>query len=97
MPQDNFRSKNLNLPFIAPAQAMKHVTVNKAASADTGWLVYQTEFSGRAEMGLTGDDDFHIKVSPDGTTWHEALVVDGATGLCRTEKSPLKRICPAIK
>ena len=54
--------------------------VNKAAASDTASLLYQTAFSGRAEMGTTGDDNFHVKVSADGSTWLEALVVDKATG-----------------
>jgi hypothetical protein len=54
--------------------------INKAAAGDTASLLFQTASSGRAEMGLAGDDDFHVKVSPDGSTWHEALVIDRATG-----------------
>lgn len=27
-------------------------------------------------MGLTGDDDLHVKVSPNGTTWAEAVTTD---------------------
>jgi Protein of unknown function (DUF2793) len=56
------------------------IKVNKAAMADTASLLYQTGFSGRAEMGLAGTDDFAIKVSADGTTWHTALTAQGATG-----------------
>lgn len=56
------------------------VKVNKAGTGDTASLLYQTGFSGRAEMGLAGTDDFSIKVSADGTTWAEALRVDAATG-----------------
>jgi hypothetical protein len=41
------------------------VKVNKNAAGDTGSFLYQTGFSGRAEIGLCGDDDFHFKVSPD--------------------------------
>lgn len=37
-------------------------------------------------MGLAGDDDFRLKVSPDGAAWHDALTVDRNTGLCRLEK-----------
>ena len=37
-------------------------------------------FRGRAEIGLTGDDDFHIKVSPDGTSFTDALVIDKDNG-----------------
>ena len=54
--------------------------VNKAAASATASLLYQTAFSGRAEMGTTGDDDFHIKVSADGTTFREAMVIAAATG-----------------
>lgn len=49
------------------------VKINKAASGDTGSLLYQTGFSGRAEMGLAGNDDFELKVSADGSSWVSAL------------------------
>lgn len=54
--------------------------LNKAVTGDTTSLIYQTGFTGHAELGLTGDDDFHIKVSPDGSTFHEAMIVDRHTG-----------------
>jgi hypothetical protein len=54
--------------------------INKAASGDTASLLFQTATSGRAEMGTTGDDDFHFKVSADGSTWREAIVIDRSTG-----------------
>jgi hypothetical protein len=54
--------------------------LNKAAPGDTASLLYQTNWSGRAEMGLAGDDNWHLKVSPDGATWIEALTVNAATG-----------------
>lgn len=57
------------------------LTVNKATPADTASLLFQSGFDGRAEMGLTGEDDFTIKVSDDGTTWTDALTIDAATGL----------------
>lgn len=56
-------------------------TLNKEAAAKTVSQLYQSNWSGRAETGLTGDDDFHVKVSPDGVSWKEALVVDRATGM----------------
>lgn len=54
--------------------------INKASSTDTASLVFQSGFSGRAEFGLTGDDDFHVKVSADGSTWNEAIVIDRTSG-----------------
>ncbi len=55
------------------------VKINKAAAGDTASLLYQTGFSGRAEMGLAGSDGFSIKVSPDGSTWENAIHVDAAS------------------
>lgn len=54
--------------------------LNKAASSDTASLLFQTGFSGRAEMGTSGSDDFAIKVSPDGNTFHTALSIDADNG-----------------
>lgn len=55
--------------------------LNKSAAGNTVSQLYQTNYSGRAETGLTGDDRFRIKVSADGTTWRDALSADPATGL----------------
>ncbi len=54
--------------------------LNKNAAGDTASMLFQTGFSGRAELGTTGDDDLHLKVSPDGSSWKEAMVVDRSTG-----------------
>ena len=56
------------------------LTLNKETGTDTGSLLFQTGWSGRAEFGLTGDDSFHIKVSPDGAAWSEAITVNAANG-----------------
>jgi hypothetical protein len=56
------------------------IKVNKAAPADTASLLFQTAFSGRAEIGLAGDDTLSVKVSPDGTAFQTALSADPATG-----------------
>lgn len=57
------------------------MTLNKSAAGNTASQLYQTNYSGRAETGLAGDDRFRIKVSADGATWRDALSVDPATGL----------------
>jgi Protein of unknown function (DUF2793) len=77
------------LTVAAPAALFNHagtdhrVKINKATSADTASMLFQAAFGGRAEVGLTGDDNLHLKVSPDGTTWREALVLVAATGTPR--------------
>lgn len=55
------------------AGAGHQLKLNKNAAGDTLSLLYQTNWSGRAEMGLAGSDDFELKVSPDGSTWATAL------------------------
>ena len=62
------------------AGAGHQLKVNKNTAGDTASLLFQSGFSGRAEMGLTGDDDWHIKVSADGSVWREGMVVQAATG-----------------
>ncbi len=62
--------------------------INKNAAGDTASLLFQTGFSGRAEMGTTGDDDFHFKVSADGSAWNEAIVVDRSTGRVSLPATP---------
>lgn len=75
------------LSVSSPASLFSHegaghqVKINKNAAADTASFLYQTGFSGRAEIGLAGDDDFHFKVSPDGTNWKDSIVIDKTTGV----------------
>ncbi|MCZ8314950.1 DUF2793 domain-containing protein [Phreatobacter sp.] len=74
------------LAVASPAVLLGHagsdvrVKINKAAAGDTASLLFQTGYAGRAEIGTTGDDKLHVKVSADGATGSEALVVDPSTG-----------------
>lgn len=65
--------------------------INKSGAADTASLLFQTDWSGRAEMGTTGNDDFSIKVSPDGTQFFTAMTVDAASGLVAFPQSVAPR------
>jgi hypothetical protein len=58
--------------------------LNKATTGDTASLLYQSNWSGRAEMGLMGDDAWRLKVSPDGSSWTDAITVDATTGALTT-------------
>lgn len=55
-------------------------TLNKEGAANVLSLLLQTAFSGRAELGLIGDDNLTLKVSPDGSNWLTALGVDRTSG-----------------
>lgn len=74
------------LSIAAPATLLTHegaghqLKINKAVAADTASLLFQTGWSGRAEMGTTGEDGFSVKVSADGSAWFTGLRLDPATG-----------------
>ncbi len=67
------------LAVAGPATLLTHegaghqLKLNKNTETDTASLLFQTAWSGRAEMGTTGSDDFAIKVSNDGSTFFTGL------------------------
>jgi hypothetical protein len=54
--------------------------LNRDASADAGSILFQTAWSGRAEIGCLGTDDFVFKTSPDGSAFDTALTLVTAAG-----------------
>ncbi len=64
--------------------------INKATAGNTASLLLQTAFSGRAEIGLNGDDDLRVKVSADGSAWTEAIRVHRSTGVIELPAGNLK-------
>ncbi|MDF3415052.1 DUF2793 domain-containing protein [Sulfitobacter sp. M57] len=54
--------------------------LNKATAGDTASLLFQTGFGGRAEMGTAGDDNFEVKVSPNGSNFKTAIRAEASTG-----------------
>lgn len=55
-------------------------TFNKGSAGDDCALTFQSGFSARALIGLLGSDDFIFTVSPDGGTYHQAMVIDKDNG-----------------
>lgn len=70
------------------------VKVNKNASGDTASFLFQDGYSGRAEIGCIGDDDFRFKVSPDGSSFNTALLLDKSTGRVTVKDSFLSLGAP---
>ena len=64
------------------------VKLNKEASGDTGSFLFQTNYSGRAEIGLTGDD---------GSAWNDAIAIDKSTGLATVKADPTADLGIATK
>lgn len=69
-------------------------TLNKEAPDRTLSLLMQTGFSARAEIGLTGDDDLHVKVSADGGSFVEALRISRVGGA--VSHTPGTALAPAL-
>ena len=75
------------LALAAPASLFSHaggghqLKINKSASAQTASLLFQTGWQGRAEIGLTGDDDLCLKLSADGLSFLEVLRFAQGSGL----------------
>ena len=67
--------------LLSHAGSNHQLKINKASESDTGSLLFQSSWTGHAEMGLAGNNDWSIKVSADGTNWTNALTIDKTTGL----------------
>ena len=55
-------------------------TLNKQGPGHTLSMLFQSGWSGRAEIGLIGDDDLSLKTSEDGAVWTTAARVDPGSG-----------------
>lgn len=72
------------LSVAAPASLFSHdgaghqMKINKATDSDTASLLFQSNWTGHAEMGLAGNTGFALKLSADGQAWHTALQADPA-------------------
>lgn len=64
------------------------LTLNKAAVGDDAALTYQNGFSTRALLGLLANDDWTLKVSPDGSAFNDAIIVDKDTGEVSMPNTP---------
>lgn len=70
----------------SPASLFDHggaghqMKLNKAGALNTASVLFQSGYSGRAEVGLVGSDNLDFKVSPDGATFETALRLKADTG-----------------
>lgn len=67
-------------PLFNNAGDSVRVTYNKNAVGDDAGFIMQTAFSTRAFMGLLANDDLTIKVSPDGSAFKDAIIIDKDNG-----------------
>ena len=73
------------LAVASPASLFNHagaghqMKLNKASTAQTAAILFQTNFSGRAELGTLGNNNFALKVSGNGTSYTTALEVNATS------------------
>ena len=79
----NRLSANTPNVLLNNAGASIDVTVNKNAAANDASFSFKTGFSVRALFGTLGSDDFSLKVSPNGSSFFDALIADRNTGRVR--------------
>lgn len=54
--------------------------LNKPETAGFATQLFQRAYSGRAEIGLAGSDDLSVKVSANGASWKDAVIVRAESG-----------------
>ncbi|WP_298914921.1 DUF2793 domain-containing protein [uncultured Algimonas sp.] len=54
----------------APSGDGHRLVLNRPAAGGTSSCLFQTGLSGRAEIGMIGDETLSLQTSPDGTIWH---------------------------
>lgn len=74
----NRLSVSADATLLSHAGTGHQLKINKAGTGDTASLLFQSGFSGHAEMGLAGDTAFSLKVSSDGTTFVDAIRAEPA-------------------
>ncbi len=56
------------------------LNINKSGETNTASHVFKSNWGGRAEFGLIGDDNFSLKVSSDGSNFVESFKIEKETG-----------------
>lgn len=56
------------------------VKINKASENDTASLLFQSNWQGRAEIGLTGSNDLEMKLSSNGQSFASAFFANSVSG-----------------
>lgn len=66
--------------LLSHAGAGHQLKLNKNSSEHTASLLFQSNWSGFAEMGLAGENNFSIKIADDNGHWRQVLRTDRSTG-----------------
>lgn len=61
---------------VTPGNGDIQTVLNKATETNTASFLFQDSFSGKAEIGLVGDNNLSFKTSADGSTFDNSMVID---------------------
>lgn len=78
-PDNNLQVNGTNALFSSGTGDFR-LTLSKKTETDNASLIFQTDFIEFAEIGLAGNNDLHIKVSPDGANFSEAMIINHHNG-----------------
>ena len=65
---------------VTPGSGDARQIINKKGAGEVASVLFQNAFSGRAECGIIGDDDFRVQVSGDGASFIDAALFDRTSG-----------------
>ncbi|HTM81508.1 DUF2793 domain-containing protein [Asticcacaulis sp.] len=68
------------------------LSLNKEADGNNAQILLQKGYSTRAVLGLLGDSNLSLKVSPDGSNWRTAFTVNRFSGRVRFGKTFYKTV-----
>jgi len=61
---------------VTPGSGDIRTVLNKASATNTASFLFQDNFSGKAEIGLVGNNNFSFKTSANGATFNNSIVID---------------------
>lgn len=77
---------------VATGGGATRVAINKSDAAKTGSLLFQSGYSGRAELACESGDALAFKVSADGAAWRYALGFDALGRVAVGGQSPASQL-----
>lgn len=75
---------------VTPGSGDIRINCNKASDGHVAAFLFQSNYGGRGEFGLLGNNDFTIKTTPDGGSWASALIARSADGAVEIAKADIK-------
>lgn len=77
--QNNKLSISADSTLLSHQGAGHRLAINKQATSQTASLIFQNNYTAKAEFGLLGTNDFSIKVSSNGSSFSEAISIDNTS------------------